>query len=484
MRLYNTLTQSKQAFEPIAPGEVRMYVCGVTVYDRSHIGHARSAIVFDVLRRYLEFSGLRVRFVRNFTDIDDKIINRANQEGVDYSEIVARYIAAYEDDMERLGVRRPTIEPRATEYIDAMIRLVQALVAAGHAYGVDGSVYFSVPSFGAYGRLSKRNLDELKVGARVEVDEGKRDPLDFALWKAAKPGEPYWDSPWGRGRPGWHIECSAMASALLGESFDIHGGGMDLVFPHHENEIAQSEAHTGKPFARFWIHNGFVNIDQEKMSKSLGNVFTIQEVLAAAPFPPGVTAEVLRYWMLSTHYRAPIDYSDDGLRAAKGALDNLYRVLQKLPEQRAPGFGDATAVEALGDELETRFRAAMDDDLNSPQALAALQQFRAAVNPYLERGITAAAAARLGERLRRLGDVLGLLHFSPVEWPESRGDRSVVPISTATRLTDTDVARLVEERNAARRARDFAHADAVRQQLAAAGVILEDRPDGSTRVRR
>lgn len=486
MRLFNTLTGTKQEFKPLTPGEVRMYVCGITAYDRSHLGHARSAIVFDVLRRWLEARGLRVTFVKNYTDVDDKIIKRAHETGRDWTAVVETYIAAYERDMQRLGVRPPTEAPRATAFVEEMIRLIEALERRGHAYAAGGDVYYSVASFADYGKLSKRNLDALKVGARVEPGEHKRDPLDFALWKAAKPGEPSWPSPWGAGRPGWHIECSTMSRCLLGDALDIHGGGMDLIFPHHENEIAQSEGVTGKPFARFWVHNGFLNVNHEKMSKSLGNFLTIEDLFARVPFEPAVTAEVTRYHLLSTHYHGPLDFSEEGLRAAKAALDNLYRLLQKLPEQRAA----ASAVEsdrALTD-LDARFCDAMDDDLNTPQALAALQQFRSAANPVLDRGVTPAAADQIGAALRRHGAVLGLLSVEPKRWPEGWRDTPSAPRSTGApppaELDPSQVDALVSERNAARGRRDFARADQIRRQLEAAGVILEDRPDGSTRVRR
>ena len=332
LRVHNTLTGSKEPFEPLVPGKVRMYVCGVTVYDYCHIGHARSALVFDVLRRYLEYSGFVVEFAKNFTDVDDKIIKRANEQGVSCEHVTTTYINAYYEDMEKLGVRRATLEPRATEHIADIVRLVDTLLAKGMAYRVDGDVYFQVDRYPAYGRLSKRNLDDLQAGARVDVDERKRHPMDFALWKGSRPGEPSWDSPWGPGRPGWHIECSAMAMRHLGETFDIHGGGMDLIFPHHENEIAQSCGATGKEFARYWVHNGFVQINQEKMSKSLGNFFTIREIFQKSEWSDTVTGEMLRYFLLSTHYRSPLDFSDQSLNEAKNALNGFYDLFERLNE--------------------------------------------------------------------------------------------------------------------------------------------------------
>ena len=324
MKIYNTLTGKKEEFIPLVPGKAGIYACGVTVYDRCHIGHARSAIVFDVIRRYLKYKGLNVTYVRNFTDIDDKIINRSNQEGIPWDAVAGKYTDEYYRDMDMLGVGRADIEPKATEYIPEMIDIVQGLIGKGYAYESDGSVYFAVDEFQGYGKLSKRDMEEMMAGARVEVDERKKNPLDFALWKKSKEGEPFWESPWGRGRPGWHIECSAMSVKHLGESFDIHGGGADLLFPHHENEIAQSEAFTGKPFAKYWVHNGFITINKEKMSKSLGNFFTIKEVLET--FDP----EVVRFFLLSTHYRSPIEFSDEQLREAESSLDRYYTTVVRI----------------------------------------------------------------------------------------------------------------------------------------------------------
>ena len=329
LSIYNTLTGKKEPFQSLQPKTVRMYVCGVTVYDYCHIGHARSALVFDVIRRYLEFSDYKVEFVKNFTDVDDKIIKRANEQGVSCDTITAKYIQAYYEDMGRLGIRQASIEPKATEHMTDIIELTETLMKKGLAYQVDGDVYFEVAKYSAYGRLSKRRLDDMQAGARVDVDERKRHPMDFALWKSSKPGEPSWESPWGPGRPGWHIECSAMSMKHLGETFDIHGGGMDLIFPHHENEIAQSCGATGKEFARYWIHNGFVQINQEKMSKSLGNFFTIREIFEKVK--NGLrqkTGEMLRYFLLGTHYRSPLDFSDKSLEEAKNALDGFYDLVQ------------------------------------------------------------------------------------------------------------------------------------------------------------
>src|SRR5512139_3816419 len=361
LRIFNTLTGRKEEFAPLAPPRVGMYVCGVTVYDLCHLGHGRGALVFDIVRRYLAFSGYQVRYVRNFTDIDDKIIRRAAERGVPWQALAERFIREYVVDMAALGVRPADIEPRATEHVREIIDLVAGLVAKGKAYAVGGDVFFRVKAFPTYGELGHRDLEEMLAGARVEVDERKEDPMDFALWKSSKPGEPLWESPWGPGRPGWHIECSAMAMKHLGEQVDIHGGGKDLAFPHHENEIAQTEALTGRPFVRLWMHNGFVNVNQEKMSKSLGNFFTIRDVLAK------FDAEALRFFLLGTHYRSPIDFTDQQLEDATRTLDRLYRLLGEagtLLAGGAAGPRDGEAAAAV-EGLEARFREAMDDDFNT-----------------------------------------------------------------------------------------------------------------------
>ncbi|MEE8151427.1 MAG: cysteine--tRNA ligase, partial [candidate division NC10 bacterium] len=416
LRIYNTLTRQKEPFEPLTPGQVGMYACGITAYDLSHIGHARSALVFDVIRRYFEFNGYRVVFVRNFTDVDDKIIKRAEQEGGSVGEVSERYIAEFQKDMESLGVLPADVEPKATEYIPQMIALIERLLGRGFAYVVNGDVYFEVGRFPHYGRLSGKNLDELLAGARVEVDERKRDPHDFALWKSTKPGEPSWESPWGPGRPGWHIECSAMSMEHLGESFDIHGGGEDLIFPHHDCEIAQSEAATDKPFVRYWIHNGFVQIHQEKMSKSLGNFFTVRDIFEKSPYGVQVTAEALRYFLLTTHYRSPLDFSDDALWEAKRALDRFYGLFQRLDESSgAKGPGDRL-LPPLFERLGEAFRQAMDDDFNTPAAFAQLQLLRGELNRLLETGLSKQAREQAREAFRSLGQVLGLCQLSFREW--------------------------------------------------------------------
>jgi cysteinyl-tRNA synthetase len=484
VRIHNTLTGKKELFKPLRPGRVGMYVCGVTVYDRCHLGHARSAVAFDVIRRYLKHKKYRIKYIKNFTDVDDKIIQRANREGKAWTEIVKRYLTAYDEDMQRLGVEKPDGEPKATDYIPDMLRLIRNLVNKSFAYAVDGNVYFSVEKFKGYGKLSKRKSDEMLAGARVEPDERKRTPLDFALWKAAKPGEPFWDSPWGPGRPGWHIECSAMSMKLLGKSFDIHGGGMDLIFPHHENEIAQSEATTQKPFARYWVHNGFVNINQEKMSKSLGNFFTIQEIFEKSKWPDPVTAEVLRYFLVSTHYRSPIDFSDESLDLAKAALNKFYILFQKLNEVKsAKGSRDVQLGKSLKLFVYT-FEKAMDDDFNTAEAIAQLQKLRNETNRVLDTGLSVKAAVKAKETILQYGAILGLLQVPLKEWRFDAWPGEIKMAGLPAKFSHETVDKLVEERNKARRRKDWAKADVIRKQLADAGIILEDRPDGTTRIRR
>ncbi|MCW5800170.1 MAG: cysteine--tRNA ligase [Nitrospira sp.] len=485
LRIYNTLTGSKESFESMVPEKVRMYVCGVTVYDYCHIGHARSALVFDVLRRYLEYSGFAVEFAKNFTDVDDKIIKRANEQGVSCDHITATYIKAYYDDMDRLGVRRATLEPRATEHIADIVALVETLVAKGMAYRVNGDVYFQVDRYPGYGRLSKRKIDDLQAGARVDVDERKRHPMDFALWKGSKPGEPSWDSPWGPGRPGWHIECSAMAMRHLGETFDIHGGGMDLIFPHHENEIAQSCGATGKEFARYWVHNGFVQINQEKMSKSLGNFFTIRDIFDKSEWPDTVTGEMLRYFLMSTHYRSPLDFSNQSLAEAKNALNGLYDLFERLKEP-APAHG---AADQQMREANTRtrqaFTDAMDDDLNTPNAVAALQKLRGEANKALDAGLSAEMRHAVRHEFRSLGMMLGLLQSDDWQF-KSQPKQSVVGTCADERadFSDEEIAAKIAERLAAKQSKNYKLADQLRTELASQGITIEDRPDGTSRWKR
>jgi len=462
IRIFNSLTGRKEEFRPLAPGRVGMYVCGDTVYDLCHMGHARSKIVFDIVRRYLTYRGFAVRFVRNITDIDDRIIQRAAERGENIGAFTRFYIEAMHADYDALGILRPDFEPRATEYVPQMIELTRTLVDNGHAYVAgNGDVMYSVASFAGYGALSGERLEELRAGERVQIDANKRDPLDFVLWKHAKPGEPSWESPWGPGRPGWHIECSAMSQALLGTRFDIHGGGADLKFPHHENEIAQSRAASGDEFAHVWMHNGFLSINDEKMSKSLGNFFTIRDVLKSVRDP-----EVIRYFVLSSHYRGPINYSSDQLAQADAALTRIYTALRDVP----------TAAAQPPSQFTANFCDSMDDDFNTPEALAVLQSLARAVNSAKDRH-DLAAAAELAVELRSLGGVLGLLGRGADEWlKQSTGGEA--------EAFEQRVEGLIAQRNEARRRGDFAQADRIRKELADLGVILEDRPGGKTAWRR
>jgi cysteinyl-tRNA synthetase len=478
LAIYNTLTGKKEPFQSLVPGTVRMYVCGVTVYDYCHIGHARSALVFDVIRRYLEYSGYRVEFAKNFTDVDDKIIKRANEQGVSCETITSKFIQAYYEDMGKLGVRPASIEPKATDHMADIIRLTQTLIAKGMAYQIDGDVYFEVAKYPDYGRLSKRKPDDLQAGARVEVDERKRHPMDFALWKSSKPGEPAWDSPWGPGRPGWHIECSAMSIKHLGETFDIHGGGMDLIFPHHENEIAQSCGATGKEFARYWVHNGFVQVNQEKMSKSLGNFFTIREIFEKSEWSEEVTGEILRYFLLSTHYHGPLDFSDQALKEAKNALNGFYDLFARLAE---PG-GNVSAEPALHqavDRSRAGFNVAMEDDFNTPVVIAEVQRLRGDVNKLLDQGLSTEARKAAREAFRSLGRVLGLFQLDQWQFKTASG-----PFHREEPIIDAVIEAKVEERNEARRKKDFKKADEIRKYLADHGIIIEDKPDGTSRWKR
>lgn len=474
IRVFNTVSGRKEELKPVKPGRIGMYVCGVTVYDLCHIGHARSAVVFDVICRYLKYSGLDTTYVRNFTDVDDKIIKRATEEGISPEAVAEKYIAAFYEDMDRLNVARPDVEPRATAHVGEMIAHIEKLIEKGHAYEVGGDVYFSVDSFRPYGRLSGRNLDDLMVGARVEVDERKRNPLDFALWKAAKPGEPSWTSPWGEGRPGWHIECSVMSQKYLGDTLDIHGGGKDLVFPHHENEVAQAEALTGKPFVSYWLHNGFVNIDKEKMSKSLGNFFTIREVLKK------IHPEVLRYFLLSHHYRSPVDYSDASLYDAKAGLDRLYgfklRLSEALGKSAETGVPSEAVAPILAD-LERDFNEAMEDDFNAAGAIGHLHKAARAAGQILNEGTpTRADLEAINRVFGKLGAVLGLMERNAEDYFREIKEDAVQESGVDAAWVDG----LIVERAEARKSRNFARADEIRKELTDAGIILEDGPGGTT----
>ncbi|MDI9370334.1 MAG: cysteine--tRNA ligase [Synergistaceae bacterium] len=460
LTLYNDLTRKKEPFVPLKEGHVTFYSCGPTVYDYFHIGNARPFIVFDVLRRYLEFKGLKVDFVQNFTDIDDKMIDRANREGIPVDELADRFISEYYKDADALGVKRPTHAPKATEHISEIVSLVERLVDKGHAYDVNGDVFFDVASFPSYGVLAKQSLDELQSGARIEVDERKRHPLDFALWKAKKEGEPSWPSPWGEGRPGWHIECSAMSMKYLGDTIDIHSGGTDLTFPHHENEVAQAEAATGKQFVRYWIHNGYLLIDREKMSKSLGNFLTARATLERYP------AKAIRHFMLSAHYRSPLNFSEDSLKQSLGAVDRLENCLldlQHAKEHRKRVDSSRDDYESLFEGYRERFISSMDDDFNTAAALGTVFEAVKSVNTYLkdhqeiENSFLVSAEAFFGI----VEEVMGI----PGKADDVDGD-------------DEQILKLIEKRDSARKERDFARADELRDELVAMGIILEDTPDG------
>jgi len=454
LEIYNSLTRRKETFKPLEAGKIRMYVCGITVYDYCHIGHARMMVVFDVIARYLRYRGYELTYVRNITDIDDKIIQRAAENGEDVNALTERFIAAMHEDERALNVLAPDVEPKATDHVDAIIKLIQALEDKGYAYvGGNGDVYYSVSRFEPYGRLSGKRTEDLRAGSRVAVEEAKRDPLDFVLWKQAKAGEPAWPSPWGEGRPGWHIECSAMSTRHLGKHFDIHGGGMDLKFPHHENEIAQSCAAHDSEYVNYWIHNGFVQVDEEKMSKSLGNFFTVREVLKVYP------AEIIRMFMLNSHYRSPLNYSTDNLDIARNALERFYTVLREIEPGSAPGESG----------FRDQFRSAMDDDFNTPEAVAVLFDLVRDANRLRDQGDMAAASAQTA-LLLELGEVLGILQEDPQAFLQAGGDDG---------LDAETIEALIEQRTQARRDKDFAEADRIRDELQDQGIILEDGPGGT-----
>ncbi|MCG7874255.1 MAG: cysteine--tRNA ligase [Candidatus Thiodiazotropha lotti] len=456
LTIYNDLTNRKETFQPLQAGKVSMYVCGMTVYDLCHLGHARVMVVFDVVYRYLQASGYDVSYIRNITDVDDKIINRANERGIPFTELTEEFIRAMHQDADALGVLRPTDEPKATQHMEQILAMISRLIEKGHAYAADnGDVYYDVRSFPSYGKLSGKSIEDLQSGARVEPGDAKRDPLDFALWKSAKPEEPAWDSPWGRGRPGWHIECSAMSTNALGDSFDIHGGGADLTFPHHENEIAQSEGATGHPFVKYWMHNGFVRINDEKMSKSLGNFFTVREILDR------YQAEEVRYFILTSQYRSPLNYDTEHLDNARGALTRFYTALRGLPEGQSAG----------GESYKTRFHEAMDDDFNTPEALAVLFDLAREINRIKETNDEDAAS--LGALLRELGGMLGLLQSDPESYLKGGA-------SADDDLSDEKIDAMIQARIDARAAKQWAEADRIRDELQEAGIILEDGPEGTT----
>ncbi len=492
LTLYNTLTRTKEPFSPLVEGEVRMYVCGPTVYDLSHLGHARKEVVFDVMVRYLRFRGFRVHYVRNITDVDDKIILRAREAGVSWKQIAREFEQAFHEDMDVLRVVKPDQEPRATETIAEMQEIIRMLLDKGFAYVSGGSVYFSVEALEAYGKLTHRKAEEMMAGARVEVDEAKKNPLDFALWKGSKPGEPAWPSPWGEGRPGWHIECSAMSRKFLGETLDIHGGGVDLVFPHHENEIAQSEAATGKPFARWWIHNGLLTVEKEKMAKSLGNFITIRDALRE------LHPETLRMFFLSHHYRSPVDFSKEAVGRTRKNLDYFYNTLLRIEEicgkepgpspaeaeggkQETPDGMEPTDLETVK-ALKGRFQAEMDDDFNTAGALGELFRAATVLNRWIDTG--AAVHSEQGREvlqvfrrdLKEIGRVLGLFHEDPLPWFQKVGAPEQ---GSGVELSDDDIEERIRQRETARKEKDWATADRIREELGRLGIVLEDTRQGT-----
>ncbi|UXI02129.1 cysteine--tRNA ligase [Photobacterium sp. TY1-4] len=455
LKIYNSLTRQKEEFQPIQPGKVGMYVCGVTIYDLCHIGHGRTFVSFDVVSRYLRYSGYDLTFVRNITDIDDKIIKRAAENGESCDTLTERLIGEMYADFDALGMKRPDIEPRATDYIAEIIAMCERLIERGFAYVADnGDVMFEVSKYDEYGKLSKQDLEQLQAGARVDIDTAKRSPLDFVLWKMSKPGEPTWESPWGPGRPGWHIECSAMNSAILGDHFDIHGGGSDLQFPHHENEIAQSCCASGAQYVNTWMHSGMVMVDREKMSKSLGNFFTIRDVLAH------YDAETVRYFLMSGHYRSQLNYSEENLKQARASLERLYTALRGL---------DSSVLAQGGDAFVTRFKEAMDDDFNTPEAYSVLFDMAREINRLKAEDIAAASA--LGAQMRELADILGLLSQEPEAFLQS---------GAGAEEDAAEIEALIQQRLDARAAKDWAAADEARDKLTAMGIILEDGPQGTT----
>ncbi|CUQ33618.1 cysteine--tRNA ligase [Clostridium baratii] len=460
MKLYNTLTRKKEEFVPITPGEVKMYVCGPTVYNFFHIGNGRTFIVFDTIRRYFEYRGYKVKFVQNFTDIDDKMINRANEEGTSVKKVGDKYISEYYTDADALNIERATVNPRATEYMNEIIKFVKELIDKGYAYEVDGDVYFSTKKFEGYGKLSGQNLDDLQAGARINVDERKKDPMDFAIWKAKKPGEPAWKCPWGEGRPGWHIECSCMAKNILGDTIDIHAGGMDLAFPHHENEIAQSEALTGKPFAHYWLHSAYVNVNNKKMSKSLNNFFTARDVLKE------YSSDVIRFLMLSCHYRIQLNYSKDLLDSAKASVERMYNAIGNLENL----IDEVSRVEMNDEEKEylksldkyrQKYIEKMDDDFNTADAITAIFDLIKDINTNVNSESSKELAEGALSLIRELGAPLGMLQEST-----KGGDLAA------------EVEALIEQRQQARKDRDFALADKIRDDLKDRGIVLEDTPQG------
>lgn len=468
LRIYNTLKAEKEEFVPVTPGKVKMYVCGVTVYDLCHVGHARSAAVFDVIRRYLMYKGFEVIFVKNFTDIDDKIIKRSNESGVFWKDLTDRFIKEHDADMDALNILRPSFTPKATDYIPHMIKMCETLIAKGFAYESNGDIYYRVTKFDDYGKLSGRKLEDMMAGARIEVNDNKENPYDFVLWKASKPGEPSWESPWGPGRPGWHIECSVMSEDILGLPFDIHGGGRDLIFPHHENEIAQSEAACGCEFARYWVHNGFVNINQEKMSKSLGNFFTIRTVLEE--FNP----EIMRYFLMTTHYRSPLDFSQEHLIEAEKSLDRIYTLLDEMDRFNAgkKGMDVSAEAEKTAADFIVKMEAAMDDDFNTPEVLAALfdvvREFNRLLGAKPEKNSFETLKSACAKVFKAVNDVLGIIRYTPEQW-----------FQLNLSISEEELNTKIQQRAEAKKNKDFALADEIRNGLKEKGIELLDTIDGT-----
>lgn len=480
LRIYNSLTHRKEEFIPLEPGNAGIYVCGVTVYDEIHIGHARTLICFDAVVRYLRHLGYRVNYVRNFTDIDDKIVKRAHEEGVESAALAERYIQEFRKDLAPFNLIQPDFEPRVTEHIPEIIGLIEKLIASGWAYVADGNVFYAVNRFADYGKLSRQNREDMLIGARVEAHEKKRDPLDFALWKGAKPGEPSWPSPWGEGRPGWHIECSAMSMKYLGQNFDIHGGGADLIFPHHENEIAQSEAALGRSWVRYWMHSGMLTIDGEKMSKSLGNFITVKEIISR--YDP----ELIRFFFLSHHYRSNVDFSESRLQEKAQGLERIYTTLRELEERlagsQAAAPGAAGEGQAAVAELEAEFYRAMNDDFNTARAIGVIFELVSFLNSRMagrrERPSQEDLALFHGARrlFQKATEVLGLFGQAPTDYLEGARYKKLAKIG----IPLAEIERLISERNEARKKRDWTRADAIRSQLAAHKILLQDTPDGTT----
>ncbi len=466
--LYNTLTQKKEELVPYEENKIKMYVCGPTVYSSAHLGHARAAVTFDVIDRFLTYLGYGVTYVRNFTDIDDKIIAKANETGVPAEEISEKYIEEYQEDMASIGVKSPTIQPKVTEHVAEIIEMIERIIENGHAYQSDGDVFFSVKKFNGYGKLSRRDPDDMMAGTRIDINEKKEDPLDFALWKTAKPGEPYWESPWGNGRPGWHIECSLMSTKYLGDSFDIHGGGKDLIFPHHENEIAQSEAATGKPFAKYWVHNGLIQINREKMSKSIGNILNVREAVSMW------SKEAIRLFFLSHQYLNPADFSDTTMNEAEAALERLYITLKRATDLAQSENEEDKELEASIETFKESWVRAMCDDFNTAEAMGNLFELTRAINRSIDsKGWTPTLKTALNE-INQFGKTLGILEYNPSEYLQGHKLEQ-----SSSEITEEEIEQLIEERITARKKKNWARADEIRDELDEKGILLEDKAEGT-----